>query len=142
MKYVAYLLIFISTTLSVAHADEDHPGVVMDLIIRSGDDWTGAPLPAFPKSSPQVAVMRFTIPPKVSLPIHEHPSINAGYVMEGELTVVQEGGIERTYKKGEALIEMVNKWHHGYNPGNVPTELVVFYATSKDLPLAIRKPKP
>ena len=142
MKYVAYFLVLFVTTLNFAHADEDRPGVVMDLLIRSGDDWTGAPLPPYLQSAPQIAVMRFTIAPNVSLPIHKHPAINAGYILDGELTVVQEGGIQKTYKKGDALIEMVDKWHHGFNPGTVPTELVVFYATTKDMPLAIRKSAP
>jgi hypothetical protein len=37
---------------------------------------------------------------------------------------------------------MVEKWHYGINKGSVPVELVVFYATTKDQPLAIRKPAP
>ncbi len=53
--------------------------------------------------------------------------------------MVQEGGIQRTFNKGEVVIEMVEWWHHGINQGSEPVELVVFYATTKDLPLAIKK---
>lgn len=145
MRLVRYSLIFfalVMASLVPAHADDNHSGVVTNLVIRSGNDWTGSPLPNYLSSTPEVAVLRFTIPPQTALPIHKHPAINAAYVMDGELTVFQEGGIQRTFKKGEVVIEMVEKWHHGMNQGSVPVELVVFYATTKDLPLAIRKPQP
>ena len=145
MTLVMHLLILFAlliTPLISAHADENHPGLVAELVIRSGSDWTGSPLPNYVSNTPEVAVMRFTIPPQTALPIHKHPAINVAYVINGELTVIQEGGIQRTFKKGEVVIEMVEKWHHGINKGSVPVELVVFYATTKDLPLAIGKPAP
>lgn len=142
MKFIACLLVLLLSTLSIAHADDDHPGLISNLVVRSGNDWTGSPLPPYLSSAPEVAVMRFTIPPKAALPVHKHPAINAAYVMDGELTVIQEGGIQRNFKKGDVVIEMVEKWHHGINQGSVPVELVVFYATTKDLPLATKKPNP
>ena len=142
MKFLASLLVLFSVTLNVVHADEDHPGVVTNLVIRSGNDWTGSALPPYLTSTPEVAVMKFTIPPQTALPIHKHPAINAAYVVDGEITVIQEGGIQRAFKKGEVIVEMVDKWHHGINQGSVPVELVVFYATTKDLPLAIKKVNP
>ena len=142
MKFLAYFLVLVTTSLSLAHADEAHPGIVTNLIIRSGSDWTGSTLPSYLANTPEIAVVKFTIPPKTALPIHKHPAINAAYVVDGEITVIQEGGIQRTFKKGEVIIEMVDKWHHGTNEGSVPVELVVFYATTKDLPLAIKKPNP
>ena len=142
MKFLASLLVLFAATLNCAHADQEHPGVVTDLVIRSGSDWTGSALPSYLTSAPEVAVMKFTIPPQTALPIHKHPAINAAYVVDGEITVIQEGGIQRTFKKGDVIIEMVDKWHHGINQGSAPVELVVFYATTKDLPLAIKKANP
>ena len=127
------------SVLSLAYADGAHPDITTELVIRSPDDWSGSKLPPYHSDATEIALMRYTIPPQTSLPIHQHPSINAAYVMDGEVTVVQEGGGERTFRKGEAIIEMVGKWHHGINRGPVPTELIVFYATAKDLPLAIKK---
>ena len=139
MKFLASLLVLFAATLNLAHADQEHPGVVTDLVIRSGSDWTGSTLPSYLTSAPEIAVMKFTIPPQTALPIHKHPAINAAYVINGEITVIQEGGIQRTFKQGDVIIEMVEKWHHGINQGTVPVELVVFYATTKDLPLAIKQ---
>jgi quercetin dioxygenase-like cupin family protein len=142
VRFSLTLFALVLASLAPVHADENHPGIVTELVVRSGNDWTGSPLPPYLSSAPEVAVMRFTIPPQTALPIHKHPAINAAYVIDGELTVFQEGGIQRNFKKGEVVIEMVEKWHHGINQGSVPVELVVFYATTKDLPLAIKKPKP
>ena len=133
------LFAFLFLVFSVAYADDAHPDITTELVIRSPDDWSGSKLPPYLSDAPEIALMRYTIPPQTALPIHQHPSINAAYVIEGEVTVVKEGGGERTFRKGEAIIEMVGKWHHGMNRGSAPTELIVFYATAKDLPLAIKK---
>ena len=133
------LFAILFSVLNTACADESHPGIATTLVIRSSDDWSGAQLPPYLKDIPEIALMRYTIPPQAALPIHQHPAINAAYVMDGEVTVFKEGGTQRTFRKGEAIIEMVGQWHHGMNQGPVPTELIVFYATTKDLPLAIKK---
>lgn len=142
MKSFVYFIVFIAATLNIAQAEEGHPGISAELVIRSSSDWTGSSLPSYSPNTPEVAVMKFTIPPNTALPIHKHPAINVAYVVNGELTVVQEGGIQRTFKKGDVVIEMVEKWHHGINQASVPVELIVFYATSKDVPLAIMKSPP
>jgi quercetin dioxygenase-like cupin family protein len=136
-KITLFTILF--STLNIVYADGVHPGITSELVIRSAEDWSGTQLPPYLSNVPEIALIRFSIPPKTALPIHQHPSINAAYVMDGEITVVKEGGIERTFRKGEAIIEMVGKWHHGINRGTVPAELIVFYATTKDLPLAIKK---
>lgn len=133
------LFAILFSVLNTACADESHPGIVTTLVIRSSDDWSGVQLPPYLKDIPEIALMRYTIPPQAALPIHQHPAINAAYVMDGEVTVFKEGGTQRTFRKGDAIIEMVGQWHHGVNQGSVPTELIVFYATAKDLPLAIKK---
>jgi quercetin dioxygenase-like cupin family protein len=144
MKSVIYIRLFFSLVIaySISSYADEHPGVTTDLIVRSGNDWTGSALPPYLASAPEVAVMRYVIPPQTALPVHRHPAINAAYVVDGEITVVQEGGIQRNFKKGEVIIEMVDRWHYGMNQGSVPVELVVFYATTKDLPLAIKKSNP
>ena len=134
-----YLFTLLIVVFNIANADNSHPGVTTHLVIRTPNDWSGDKLPPYLIDAPEIVLVKYTIPPQTALPIHQHPSINAAYVMSGEVTVVKEGGGERTFRKGEAIIEMVGKWHHGINRGATPTELIVFYATAKDLPLAIKK---
>ncbi|MDD3344403.1 MAG: cupin domain-containing protein, partial [Sulfurospirillaceae bacterium] len=60
-----------------------------------------------------------------------HPLINAGVLLAGELTVITDEKKTLHLKAGEALIEVVNKWHYGINEGDVPAVIVVFYAGVK-----------
>lgn len=80
--------------------------------------------------------MRISIPPGEKLPVHKHPIINAGYILQGELTVEDELGDTHVFHAGDAIIEMVNKKHYGENRGTETVELVMFYAAVPDIPLS------
>ena len=54
---------------------------------------------------------------------HMHPVPVLVYVLEGELTVEADGQPARTYKAGQAAVEVVNTWHNGLNRGAVPVKL-------------------
>ncbi len=120
-------------------AEHPHGGIQKEILAQSEQSWDGATLPAYPDTPPQISVVKFTIPPKSSLPWHKHPSINAGCLIKGEITVVSEDGQEKKLKEGEALIELVDTWHTGRNDGDIPAEIIVVYAGSQDVPLAIIK---
>jgi quercetin dioxygenase-like cupin family protein len=142
MKSFIGLFITLNLLGSAYAKDDQHGQVITKLVIQSGDNWAGEALPPYLTSPPQISLMRYTIPPRTALPVHKHPAINAAYVMEGDLTVIKEGGGEKVFHKGDAIIEMVDQWHHGENRGDKPVELIVFYAGSKNLPLAIKKATP
>lgn len=108
-------------------------------LARSPNTWDGAPLPAYPKGHPEITVLRIVIPAGETLPMHEHPVINAGVLLKGELTVVTEGGKTLHLKAGDALIEVVDTWHYGKNEGAEPAEIIVFYAGTEDEPITVRK---
>jgi quercetin dioxygenase-like cupin family protein len=108
-------------------------------LAKSSNSWDGSALPPYPKGTPEVAVLQITIPPGARLPLHKHPVINAGVVLSGELTVVTETDKELHLKPGQALIELVDKWHYGRNDGDVPTVIIVFYASALNAPLTVIK---
>ena len=83
--------------------------------------------------------MRIIIQPGVELPLHKHPVINAGVLLRGELTVVTEDNETLHMKAGDSIVEVVDKWHYGKNEGNVPAEIIVFYAGIVDTPITIKK---
>ncbi len=143
-KMVKYLKLIFALSFFVFHLAyaDSHGDIATELVIRTPNDWSGTQLPPYLSSQPEVALMRYTIPPNAVLPIHMHPTINAAYVMSGEITVVKVGSVEKTFRKGDAIVETVNTWHYGTNQGSEPTELIVFYATTKDQPLAIKKTTP
>ena len=71
--------------------------------------------------------------------MHRHPVINAGVVLQGELTVVAENGLSKTFSAGSGIVELVNTFHYGENRGTVPVDLAIFYAGGADLPLSVKR---
>ncbi len=114
-------------------------GVRVDVLAKTGSSWEGNRLPAYPKGTPEVTILRIKIPPGVQLPLHKHPVINAGVLLSGELTVVTEDNKTLHLKAGDPIVEVVNKWHYGKNEGDKPAELIVFYAGIKNAPITIPK---
>jgi quercetin dioxygenase-like cupin family protein len=109
------------------------------VLSKSSVSWDGSRLPDYAKGAPEVTILRIKIPPGVQLPLHEHPVINAGVLLSGELTVVTEDHHTLHLKAGESLVEVVNTWHSGKNEGTQPAEIIVFYAGVRDTPITIKK---
>ena len=138
----SFLALFLVYPLLLIAGDHDHKSVTKEVLAQTDSSWDGNRLPAYPEEPPFISVVKFTIPPESRLPWHEHPMINVGYLISGELTVVKEDGSEIELQAGDALVEVVDAWHFGRNDGNVPTEIVVVYAGVEGQPLAIVRPEP
>lgn len=65
--------------------------------------------------------------------------INAGVLLNGELTVSTTANKTIHLKAGDSIAEVVNQWHFGKNDGRIPAEIVVFYAGTVGTPLVIKK---
>lgn len=112
-------------------------GVQVETLARSSQTWSGEPLPAYPRGQPLVSVLRITIPAGASLARHRHPVINAGVLLQGRLRVVLDDGQSRELSAGDALIEVVNRIHHGESLGPDPAVIVVVYAGAEGLPTTV-----
>ena len=130
--------LFLSTNSFQAFA-LDQKGVTVETLAKSGSSWDGATLPEYPKAKPEITILRITIPAGTELPMHEHPVINAGVLLKGQLTVITEDNKTLNLKAGESIVEVVGKWHYGKNEGKEPAEIIVFYAGSKDSQITIKK---
>ena len=109
--------------------------VSVDVLAKSASSWNGATLPSYPTGQPEVTILKISIPPRVQLPLHQHPVINAGVLSQGELTVVTKEGKTLHLKAGDPIVEVVNTWHYGINEGDEPAEIIVFYAGIQGEPL-------
>jgi quercetin dioxygenase-like cupin family protein len=118
---------------------QDKNAVEVSVLAKKGSSWDGKVLPGYEKGAPEITILKITIPPKVRLPLHQHPVINAGVLLKGELTVVTEEKETLHLKAGDAIIEVVDKWHYGINEGDTPAQIIVFYAGTKDLPVTIKE---
>ena len=113
--------------------------VEVDVLAKTSSSWDGRNLPDYAKGKPEITILRIKIPPGVQLPLHKHPVINAGVLLNGELTVVTEDNKTLHLKAGDSIVEVVNKWHYGKNEGNNPAEIIVFYAGILGTPITIKK---
>jgi len=136
MKKLIYGICF-ALLLSSNVLGEDISAVQVDVLAKTGLSWDGCILPNYPKGTPEITILRIKIPPGVQLPLHTHPVINAGVLLDGELTVVTEDNRTLHLKTGESIVEVVNKWHYGKNEGNKMAEILVFYAGVRDTPITI-----
>ena len=129
------LILLLSSHVWAADAN----GVTVDTLAKASSSWDGRDLPEYAKGEPEITILKITIPPKVQLALHKHPVINAGVLLKGQLTVVSEDKETLHLKAGDAIVELVNKWHYGKNEGDEPAEIIVFYAGIKGGPITIKK---
>ena len=101
--------------------------------------WNGETLPSYLKGTPKITILKITIPPEAKLKLHKHLVINAGVLLKGELTVIDEDNNSIKLKEGDALVELVNIFHYGKNEGNKPAEIIVFYAGNEGVPITVIK---
>ena len=118
---------------------QEENAINVDVLTKAVASWDGTTLPNYPEGKPEITILRIKIPPKVQLPMHEHPVINAGVLLRGELTVVTEDNETLHLKAGDPIVEVVNKWHYGKNEGNETAEIIVFYAGVQGSPITIHK---
>ncbi len=108
-------------------------------LVKTTKSWNGAGLPNYPQGQPEITILRIIIPVGTKLPMHEHPVINAGVLLSGELTVKTVNGKILYLKAGDPIVEVVDTWHYGINEGKQPAEIIVFYAGTIGEKITIKK---
>jgi quercetin dioxygenase-like cupin family protein len=137
MKKLILFLLSVLLFSSLVSA-QDSTGITVVELAKSRKSWDGTPLPDYPEKSPEITILRISIPPGASLPQHYHSVINAGVLLKGELTVRTEDDKTLQLKAGDPIIEVVNKRHYGKNEGKETAVILVFYAGTPDLPITIQ----
>ena len=88
--------------------------------------------------TPEVTAFLAELAPGDETGWHSHPVPLLGYLLQGELTVVQTTGETRTVRVGEVSLESVGLIHNGKNTGAVPCKMIVFVVGQKDVPFTVR----
>lgn len=134
--------IFIAATSLTGLAVEGAHGttIKVEKLVQSSQSWDGSPLPAYPSGTPEIQILKITIPPKTQLARHYHTVINAGVLLSGQLTVVKTGSQKtiRKLKAGEPLVELVNAEHYGVNESAEAAVILVFYASEKGKAITVK----
>jgi quercetin dioxygenase-like cupin family protein len=132
---IVILLSFLCSCDSSAIPQE----IILEKLMESTQSWNGDTLPAYPTGQPKITIIKVTIPPNAKLELHEHLVINAGVLIKGELTVVDEHGNKLELKAGDPIIELVNTFHYGINEGSETAEIIVVYAGDVATPITVIK---
>jgi len=117
--------------------DANEASVVSRELVKTTRSWDGKSLPAYPQNQPEVTILRISIPAGARLETHSHPVINAGVLLSGQLTVLTRDGKTLHLTAGDPIVEVVNTVHYGINQGEVPAEIVVFYAGTIGAPITV-----
>lgn len=146
MKYlVSVLLVSLSIPIFAQSKDGDTSTnqnlgeIKVTQILKAAKQWDGSPLPPYPSKNPEITILSYEIPPGIRLPMHKHPVINAGVVLQGKLTVITKDGKQLILNSGDSIVELVDKWHYGVNQGISPVKLIMFYAGEVGVPLVIKE---
>jgi quercetin dioxygenase-like cupin family protein len=138
---VFYLCFAINCTAqeSLAPHYPDIPGVSATVLIKTTKAWNGSVLPEYGAGQPEISIIRYRFAPRASIPMHMHPVINAGVLLQGELTVTTKAGDKIQLKAGDPLVELFKEWHFGVNSGSEVADLIVVYAGKVGIPITIRE---
>ena len=115
------LLPFLIGLLSATHvsAHTSDAETTVDVIAKTTKSWNGNQLPSYLSGTPEITILRITIPPGTSLPLHIHPVINAGVMMQGALTVFTEDEQILHLKAGDPIVEVVDNRISGLQMKNL-----------------------
>ena len=138
MKKTLIFLLFLSLTIT-AFGQEHPAGIQVIKIAESTQSWNGEELPNYPKGQPKITILKYIIPPHTKLALHKHLVINAGVLLKGILTVVDDKNNVLELKAGDSIIELVNRYHYGENKGDKAAEIMVFYAGIEGMENTVKK---
>ena len=133
-----WMISLMTTVILLSSCEPNYPEKIEKVILaESIKSWDGRTLPNYPTGQPKISILKFTIPPKTTMARHIHPVINAGVVLKGELTVVDEHDNVLILKAGDPIVELVNTIHYGINEGTEAVEIIVFYAGTEESAITI-----
>lgn len=127
---VIFLITFCTTINCTNNYTEQESEATSTITLLDGvkTSWDGAELINYPTGKPSITMLKITVAPKSKLPLHYHPVINVGYMLEGSLTVTDDKGNTTVINAGDPIVETVNTIHYGENMGDTDAVILVFYA--------------
>ena len=141
MRYSILLLTAVSLNVNVCSAQviQTVPQIKTEVLVKTSKSWDGKLLPDYPKGKPEITISRITVPAGAQLDMHKHLMINAGVLIEGELTVYTKDNKTIHLKAGDPLVEVVNTWHYGKNEGNTDAVIVMVYAGEQGKAVTVKE---
>ena len=123
-----YLAAVMLTICHVAQSAETTP------LLNSGTSWNGGAI-NYPEGAPNVTAVKIRLKNGEVTAIHCHPVPLFAYILKGQLRVTTGLGQSRVFKRGEAMVEVMDTWHQG-KAVKGPVELIAFYAGVEGTPVS------
>ncbi len=111
---------------------ENTNAIKVTKLIETDSSWEKTKI-IYPQGDTKLTALLVEMEPYAKMHLHHHEVPSFGYILEGQIIVESNTGDKKTFNKGDVVIEMVNKKHSGFNPGNTITKFIVFYMGTEDL---------
>lgn len=96
---------------------------------------------SYPLATPaQVSSSIIELPPGVETGMHRHDAPMYAYILEGTLIVTYDGGITKTYRTGEAIMEAIGTAHNGKNDGTSVVKILVVNMGAEGVANSVKLP--
>jgi quercetin dioxygenase-like cupin family protein len=138
-RVLGIVVFFMLMILSSVVWAEEYQNVEVHKLVTSTTASNGQPLTYLQSGQPEVTALVVHVPPGGSTGWHQHPVPVYAYMLEGVLNVKVKDGTTYSFKKGDAILELMNTLHNGYNPGREPASLVVFYIGAVGVPNVVKE---
>lgn len=120
---------------TAAHAAADEGPVGIETLLKTTSSWEGSVYDRYPAGTPEITVLKVSVPPRTELSWHTHPIISAVYLVSGKLNLkIKETGRSISFKPGDVFADTVDVLHQGYTE-DAPVEMIVFFAGTPGMPL-------
>lgn len=113
--------------MSGAHGAQPAHAPSVETLLETGTTVLDQAL-TYPDGRARITAQRLRFPPGTRTPVHRHATPMFAYVLEGEFVVDYGTRGERTYRRGDAIVEALDWPHQGRNAGPGPVEILVVYA--------------
>jgi quercetin dioxygenase-like cupin family protein len=130
----AFLSLIVSTAIA-AEPDHKARGFETRPLLKATQTAAGGPLKSPASDKMEITSLIGTIEPGGHSSLHSHPVLTFVYVLEGELEVHSDK--VRRYKAGDAVIEPIDHKVQAFNPGTVPTKLLIVFVGEEGKPNSI-----
>ena len=113
-------------------AIENTNNIKITKLIETNASWERTKI-IYPKGDTKITALLVEMQPQAQMKMHHHEVPSFGYILEGTIRVQSESDDIKTFSKGDVVIEMINKKHSGFNPGDTVTKFIVFYMGTENL---------
>lgn len=133
-------LFLLSAPVTGAADGGDARGLTSRVVLKTSVTADGEKLRYPVTDKPEVTAVEIEIAPGGRTGFHSHPVPVLAWVAAGTLTVEYEGGLVRSFKAGDPLVETIGRRHEGRNLGTAPVRLLVFYVGAEGTPNTTKGP--